>query len=212
MFFSTFLPAAFPALAIAHFAALLSPGQDFFLIVAHALRHKLRGSQYICLGVALGNAVYIAVAIVGWTSIRDNTMLFSLVEVLGASYLMWLGIGLLKSKNHGVALEADNTEAPSVMRQLVLGISSAILNPKNALFYMSLMTVILGSDVTFAQQVICGVWMFFAVLFWDLLIAIVIGWPMVQKTLKQSVHIIERGAGCILIAFSMFLFIDYLPV
>lgn len=211
MLFSTLLPAAFPALAIAHFVALLSPGQDFFLIVAHSLRHRLAGSQFICLGVALGNAVYIAIAILGWTSIRDNTVLFSMVEILGAFYLMWLGVGLLKSKKQDVTLAVDDTKAPSAIKQLFLGFNSALLNPKNALFYMSLMTVILGSEVTLSQQVMCGAWMFFAVLMWDLVIAIVIGRPYVQRALKQSIHIIERGAGGVLISFSLFLFLDYLP-
>ena len=55
---STLIPAAFPALALAHFLALLSPGPDFFLIIGHAVRHRLRGSLFICLGIALGNALY----------------------------------------------------------------------------------------------------------------------------------------------------------
>ncbi len=43
------LPATFPALVLAHLVALLSPGQDFFLVAGHAIRHKLRGSIFICL-------------------------------------------------------------------------------------------------------------------------------------------------------------------
>ena len=38
------LPPAFPALAVAHFLALLSPGPDFFLLVGYAIRYRLRGS------------------------------------------------------------------------------------------------------------------------------------------------------------------------
>jgi len=208
MLFSTLFPAAFPALALAHFVALLSPGQDFFLIVAHSIRHRLRGSRFICVGVALGNAVYIAIAILGWTSIRDNTLLFSVVEVLGAIYLLWVGFQLLKSKRNSTFPEGqqDQELAPSAIKQLLLGLNSALLNPKNALFYMSLMTVILGNQVTLVQQVSCGVWMFLAVLLWDFLIAASIGQPRVQKRLKRSIHLVERGAGAVLIFFSIALF------
>lgn len=202
------LPAAFPALALAHFVALLSPGQDFFLIVAHSIRHKLKGSQYICLGVALGNAIYIVIAIVGWTSIRESTLLFSVVETLGAFYLLWIGSQLLRSKKNGELLHTEQVQPPSWRRQLILGLNSALLNPKNALFYMSLMTVILGNSVTLTQQIICGVWMFFAVLFWDILVAALIGKPRVQSYLHKSVHIIERGAGVILILFGVGLFLE----
>jgi threonine/homoserine/homoserine lactone efflux protein len=212
MLITTLFPAAFPALALAHFVALLSPGQDFFLVVAHAIRHKFRGSRFICLGIALGNAFYIVITILGWTNLRDQPTLFATVEVLGACYLLWIGSKLLKSKPNDALFETNINEMPSVKRQLLLGFNSAVLNPKNALFYMSIMAVILGNDVTLLQQVSCGIWMVFAVLLWDLFIATFIGQPRVQKSLSRSIHIVERGAGIILIFFGLALFIDYFPI
>lgn len=208
MSFLTLFPVTFPALALAHFVALLSPGQDFFLIVAHAIRHKLYGSRFICLGIALGNAIYIALVIFGWAYIRDNQVLFSAVEILGAIYLLWIGQKLLRSPKSDSLLEMQQTEAPSVINQLLIGLNSALLNPKNALFYMSLMTVILGSDVTLIQQISCGVWMFLAVLLWNLLVATAIGRPRVQKHLEAGIHIVERAAGIILMFFGVTLFIN----
>ena len=35
---ATLFPSAFPALALSHFVALLSPGPDFFLLVGYAIR------------------------------------------------------------------------------------------------------------------------------------------------------------------------------
>ncbi|WEM44588.1 LysE family transporter (plasmid) [Photobacterium sp. DA100] len=210
MSLSTLFPVAFPALALAHFVALLSPGQDFFLIVAHSIRHKLKGSRFICLGVALGNAIYIGVAIFGWTSIRDNKVVFSSVEILGALYLLWLGTALLRSTRRDAQLHADHQKIPSAIKQLMLGFNSALLNPKNALFYMSLMTVILGNDVTLTQQVSCGVWMFLAVLLWDLFIASVIGLPRVQERLSSYIHVVEKAAGIVLMFFGVTLFFGYL--
>ncbi|WP_070965588.1 LysE family translocator [Vibrio sonorensis] len=211
MLFSSLLPAAFPMLALAHFVALLSPGQDFFLIVAHSLRHRLRGSRYICLGIAIGNAIYIAVTILGWTSIRDNQMAFSFVEISGALYLLWIGSKLIQSKKSDAIWDTEQEKVPSAIKQLLLGLNSAILNPKNALFYMSLMAVILGNEVTLAQQITSGVWMFLIVLLWNLLIAATIGQPRVQTYLAKGIHIIERSAGVILICFGVIVFASYLP-
>ncbi|WP_165313590.1 LysE family translocator [Vibrio ziniensis] len=209
MSLSLLFPAAFPALALAHFVALLSPGQDFFLIIAHSIRHKLAGSRFICLGVALGNAIYIALVILGWANIRDNHVAFTVVETLGAVYLLWVGQKLLRSKKADALLETAHANPPSAINQLLLGLNSALLNPKNALFYMSLMTVILGNEVTLIQQITCGVWMFLAVLLWDLLIATVIGRPQIQRHLKAGIHIIEKGAGIVLIFFGITLFTGY---
>lgn len=212
MSLASFFPIAFPVLILTHFVALLSPGQDFFLIVGHSIRHKLCGSRFICLGIALGNAVYIAIAILGWTGIRDHPVIFSVVEFIGALYLLWIGLKLVQSQNNDALLNTVQRPMPSPVCQLLLGLNSALLNPKNALFYMSLMTVILGSHVTLLQQMSCGVWMFLVVLGWDLLVAATISRPSIQRHLKQSIHLVERGAGIILIFFSIALFANYMRV
>lgn len=199
----TFFSSAFPALVLAHFVALLSPGQDFFLIIGHAIRHKLKGSKYICLGIALGNGIYIGIAIIGWASIKNNVQIFGTIKILGALYLIWIGLKLIQSKKQNTLLQSNELHCPSIVKQLILGMNSALLNPKNALFYMSLMTTILGSNATLTQQITSGVWMFLMVFFWDLLIASIIGQSKVQHYLIQSIHIIERGAGIILIVLGV---------
>lgn len=201
-------PAAFPALVLAHFVALLSPGQDFFLISANAIRHGLRGSRFICVGVALGNAVYIAVAILGWTGIRDNPLIFTVIEFAGALYLLWIGLQLLRSKPQVMAQGQGEPEVPGALKQLLLGFNSAMLNPKNALFYMSLMAVILGPDVTLTQQISCGIWMTLAVLLWDLLVARLIGLARIRNVLNQRIHLVERGAGAVLASLGVGIFLQ----
>lgn len=62
---TTLFPPAFPALALAHFMALLSPGPDFFLLVGYAVRYRLRGSVGLCLGIAAGNGLYILLVVIG---------------------------------------------------------------------------------------------------------------------------------------------------
>lgn len=207
MDFSLLFPATFPALAFAHFVALLSPGQDFFLILGHSARYRLKGSGYICVGVALGNAIYIAIAILGWTAVRDNAIIFSTIQMLGAGYLLWIGTKLLTSKPDDTQHSIEVNAQPSIIKQLLLGLNSALLNPKNALFYMSLMAVILGHDVTLIQQIATGIWMFLAVLCWDLTVAATIALPHIQRHFNQSIHRIERGAGAILIIFAISLFV-----
>lgn len=201
-------PVAFPALVLAHFVALLSPGQDFFLITANAIRHGLGGSRFICVGVALGNAVYIAIAILGWTGIRDNPLVFTVIEFAGALYLLWIGLQLLRSKPQVMAQGQGEPEVPGVLKQLLLGFNSAMLNPKNALFYMSLMAVILGPDVTLTQQISCGIWMTLAVLLWDLLVARLIGLARIRNVLNQRIHMIERGAGAVLASLGVGIFLQ----
>lgn len=198
---TTLLPPAFPALALAHFMALLSPGPDFFLLVGYAVRYRLRGSVGLCLGISAGNGLYILLVVIGSGLLREVPLLFTVIELLGAAYLLWVGRQLLRSRAGQVAWEHTESARPSLSRQLLLGLGSSLLNPKNALFYLALMTALLGPDVTVAQQATCGVWMTSVVLLWDLLLVMLIALPQVQRRLGSLIWKIERAAGGILIGF-----------
>lgn len=137
-------PSAFLALALAHFVALLSPGPDFFLLVGYAARYRVRGSAGLCLGIAAGNALYILLVIIGWSALRQFTWLFTLIELCGALYLLWIGSQLVRSRPQALTLNETQQRFPSLRKQILLGLGSALLNPKNALFYLALMTALLG--------------------------------------------------------------------
>ncbi|MFP9230681.1 LysE family translocator [Pectobacterium cacticida] len=202
----TLFPPHFLALALAHFVALLSPGPDFFLLTAYAIRYQLRGSAGICLGIALGNGIYILLAALGWAGIRHSPVLFTTIELGGAAYLLWVGYQLAKSHSVlSLSTDQPSDRCPTWRRQILLGLGSSLLNPKNMLFYISLMTTILGQNVTPTQQFISGSWMFFVVLLWDLLIAALIARPWVQRRVTRWLQSIERGAGVILIFFGLLL-------
>ncbi|MFJ3349326.1 LysE family translocator [Enterobacter bugandensis] len=196
-----FFPSAFLALALAHFVALLSPGPDFFLLVGYAARYRLRGSAGLCVGIAAGNALYIVLVIIGWSALRQFTWLFTLIEVCGALYLLWIGSHLVRSQPQALTLAETRQRCPSLIKQILLGLGSALLNPKNALFYLALMTALLGPDVTLLQQATCGVWMVMVVLAWDLALVSMMGLPAVQQKLSRALWLIERTAGVVLMGF-----------
>lgn len=201
----TLFPAAFVMLALSHFVALLSPGPDFFLLTGYAIRYRLRGSMGLCIGIAAGNAVYIALAIVGWNELRRSPVLFSVIELAGAAYLLWIGSHLIRSRPGNLALRGVDAGCPSLAKQLLMGLASALLNPKNALFYLALMTSLLGANVTLLQQSVSGIWMVSVVLVWDLLVVMLIGLPPVQRRLSAAVVIIERIAGAVLMGFGLWI-------
>ncbi|QGW15557.1 MULTISPECIES: LysE family translocator [Leclercia] len=196
-------PPAFLALALAHFVALLSPGPDFFLLMGFAARHRLRGSAGLCVGIALGNGLYILLVIVGASALRQYTLLFNAIELLGGLYLLWIGWHLIHSRARTLTLDNAEPERPGWRRQLLLGLGSAVLNPKNALFYLALMTALLGPNVTLLQQSVSGIWMVTVVLVWDLAVVSFIALPAVQRRLSDHIWKMERVAGVVLIAFGV---------
>ena len=194
-------PSAFPALALAHFVALLSPGPDFFLLVGYAVRYRMRGSTGLCVGIAVGNGLYILLAIIGWGILRQLPLLFTIIELLGALYLLWIGSLLIRSRPQTLTGADARSTCPGFGKQLLLGLGSSLLNPKNALFYLALMTALLGPSVTLLQQTMSGIWMTSVVLCWDLLIVMFIGLPQIQRRLTRGILWVERIAGGVLIIF-----------
>ena len=198
---SVLFPSAFPALALAHFVALLSPGPDFFLMVGYAVRYRMRGSTGLCVGIAVGNGLYILLAIIGWGILRQLPLLFTIIELLGALYLLWIGSLLIRSRPQTLTGADARSTCPGFGKQLLLGLGSSLLNPKNALFYLALMTALLGPSVTLLQQTMSGIWMTSVVLCWDLLIVMFIGLPQIQRRLTRGILWVERIAGGVLIIF-----------
>ena len=198
---SVLFPSAFPALALAHFVALLSPGPDFFLLVGYAVRYRMRDSTGLCVGIAVGNGLYILLAIIGWGILRQLPLLFTVIELLGALYLLWIGSLLIRSRPQTLTGADARSTCPGFGKQLLLGLGSSLLNPKNALFYLALMTALLGPSVTLLQQAVSGIWMTSVVLCWDLLIVMFIGLPQIQRRLTRGILWVERIAGGVLIIF-----------
>ena len=198
---SVLFPSAFPALALAHFVALLSPGPDFFLLVGYAVRYRMRDSTGLCVGIAVGNGLYILLAIIGWGILRQLPLLFTIIELLGALYLLWIGSLLIRSRPQTLTGADARSTCPGFGKQLLLGLGSSLLNPKNALFYLALMTALLGPSVTLLQQTMSGIWMTSVVLCWDLLIVMFIGVPQIQRRLTRGILWVERIAGGVLIIF-----------
>lgn len=193
---STLFPAVFPALALSHFVALLSPGPDFS---AGRLRRALpdpRQHRIVSRHRRRQCAVYCARHRRLGAS-APGAAAFLLIELLGAGYLLWIGSLLIRSRPATLAMESVRAARPGFGRQLLLGLGSSLLNPKNALFYLALMTSLLGAAVTLLQQTVSGLWMVSVVFFWDLLLVSAIALPQIQRRLGAIVWRVERAAGAI---------------
>lgn len=190
----------FVYIATAHFLALLSPGPDFFLILQAALRLPRRAGLALCAGIAAANGLYLALAVAGVEILRQVPWLLLGMRYLGAAYLLWLGILLLRAPRPDLEGEYGQP-APkdgSSRRQFAVGLFAALLNPKNAIFYLSLFTVMVSPDTGMVRRGLYGLWMTAVVLCWDGLLVLVLGNPLVRRRLHRAVYLVEKGAGAML--------------
>ena len=91
---------------------------------------------------------------------------------------------------------------------VAVGFVSAILNPKNALFYVSLASVLAARQTSSAAMAAYGAWMVFAVLAWDMAVALAIGSAALRQRFARALPLLERLSGVMLILLAVLLLVN----
>ncbi|OLU15162.1 lysine transporter LysE [Pseudomonas sp. PA1(2017)] len=194
----------FLIIAAAHFLALISPGPDFFLVARTSLAAGWRVASGACLGIAVANGVFIVAAFTGVSVLQPGRAPFITLQLVGCLYLLYLGVLFIRHAGSSV-LQAPGEVAPASRaswRQAAgMGFLSGILNPKNALFYVSLASM-LGAQSSAGWKAFYGLWMFAVVLGWDLLVALAIGNGRLLGNFQRALPLLERLSGLVLIALA----------
>lgn len=197
-------------IAAAHFFALLSPGPDFFLIARTSLSGGWRVASGACIGITLANGMFIVAAFSGTTALRPDSTLFIVLQLAGCAYLLYLGVLFISyagSNDLNLSVSGSVASRPHPFiawrRAASMGFLSGILNPKNALFYASLASMLTGPHASVGWKTIYGTWMLSVVLLWDLLIAMLIGNPAVLRRFARALPWLERISGFFLILLAL---------
>ena len=117
----------------------LTPGQDSMFIIGRSLTGGLRAGVAAAVGISAGSIFHTLAAALGLSAIlATSPAAFTIVKLVGAAYLVYLGLKMLlaKSTNGDVAASAtvSSVDARSAFLQ---GIVTNILNPKVALFFLA---------------------------------------------------------------------------
>jgi len=120
---------------------VVTPGPNLALLLANAPSNaKLTGFGMV-LGFAAAIVSHAALALVGVGAvIAASAILFTVMKLLGAAYLIWLGIKSLLSLRSLTAPVMNPSRAPVILtapRAFVRGYLSNFLNPKPAIFYVA---------------------------------------------------------------------------
>lgn len=125
---------AYLAFVAACIALALLPGPIVTLVIANGLRHGTRAALTNILGVQVGLLIVIGILAVGLTSLMATMgYWFNWVRFAGATYLVWLGIKLIRSPVEGV--DTDAPPPPPRGGFLLQGFVVALSNPKLLVFF-----------------------------------------------------------------------------
>jgi threonine/homoserine/homoserine lactone efflux protein len=125
-------------------------------VVARALTGGFAAGLAAIAGLVVGDIFYLVLAILGMSALASVMgELFLAVKILGAAYLIWLGVKTWLSKPSLPRLEAPETARAAMPhhRSALLGFFVTLANPKVILFYGALvptfvdLTALTAADV-----------------------------------------------------------------
>ena len=196
--------------SIAAFILNISPGPSSLYVIARSISQGSKAGIIAALGLGTGSMVHVLAAILGLAAIFEKSpALYTTIKLIGAAYLIYLGINYWRSaKTNGQAV-IMNTPSKSLWMIFRESIIVEITNPKTALFFVALLPQFVVPDAApVAQQLfILGLIVTLSAIPCDMLIAIfaskAANWLLQNK---QAQYIQERVSGSILFSMGIFIF------
>jgi threonine/homoserine/homoserine lactone efflux protein len=170
------------AFAVASFVLIVIPGPSVLFVVGRALAHGRRTALASVVGNAVG--VYLVAASVAFglgAVVQRSVVVFSVVKVVGACYLMWLGVQAIRHRR-GLASTVDGATAPrSAWRAAREGFAVGVANPKAFILFAAILPQFIdrsAGDVP-GQMLVLGLVSFVIALISDSL------WALAASTVRS---------------------------
>lgn len=138
------------AFVAASTALLLIPGPTVLLVLSYALSKGRSVAVASATGVALGDLIAMTASLVGLGAIvLASATVFTLLKWVGAVYLVWLGVKLIRS-----APKEGLTPTRDISAQGVFGHAAAVtaLNPKSIAFFIAFVPQFIRPDAPLVPQ------------------------------------------------------------
>lgn len=184
--------------------AVISPGADFALVTRNSLLLSRRAGVLTALGIGLGVLIHVGYTLLGvGLLLQQSTWLFDALRLAGAAYLIYLGVKMLLSKTDSPATPLQKPPIDSAA--LRTGLLTNALNPKTAVFIVSLFMQVVQPGTGLATQLGYGAFIALAHVGWFTLVALCFSAGAVRDRLLAARLWIDRLFGGLLIGFGALL-------
>ena len=202
----------FLTLAVVHFLAVVAPGPDFAITVRQSVRYGRTVGMVTALGIGLGISLHVGYTLLGVGALLHTyPWLLTVASVLGAAYLVYLGVALIRSHARPAPGNTPESTAPteadaalaSLPKAFALGFLTNATNPKATLFFMAIFTTLVQSTTPLEVQALYGLWMCCVNAAWFMLVAGLFTVVRVRETFLRIGHWLERFMGLVLLLFAV---------
>ncbi len=153
--------AALLSYLLACFVIVIVPGPSVTVIIANSMKHGTRAGLLNVLGTQLGIVTMIGILAVGFSAvIAGMGSVFEVLRLVGAAYLIWLGIKMWRSDG---TLGSRETVARPGGSFVLQGFIVLWSNPKALLFFGALIPQFMNPEGSAALQIVVLGFIFIAV-------------------------------------------------
>lgn len=122
----------------------VAPGPGMLYVLGRTINGGWRDGVVSALGTFVGGLVHVLAAAFGLSAILvASATAFQIVRYAGAAYLIYLGIRMIRTRHLAPERGEGN---PGARQPLIQGITTEVLNPKTALFFLSFIPQFVALD------------------------------------------------------------------
>ncbi|WP_414940429.1 LysE family translocator [Amycolatopsis sp. cmx-11-51] len=156
----------------------MAPGPDFLVVTRSAILGGREAGIAAGLGIALGVFVWVVAIALGVAAILTaSAIAFTVVKLIGAAYLIFLGVKAWLAVRRGDYSELKDKVALVVAPRAAFrhGLLTNLLNPKVAVFFLALLPQFLPHSATTAETLQLAALATMVAVVWTFVLATLVG-------------------------------------
>lgn len=191
------------SICLMNLVALISPGPNFVMVTQMAMQRDRAYALMVGLGVATGTAIWGIGATAGVSSLSASApWLHVAMRYVGGVYLISIGIRMWMSR--GVAAESEmSISATSLRDGYFRGLTTNLLNPKAAAYYVSAFALFFGPSTPRWVQVAAVLVMIGMSVLWHAALATVFSMAGIRQRYFRAQKAVNRIAGAVIGGFGL---------
>lgn len=196
-------PATLLVFALVALVAIATPGPTVLLALANGSRYGVRRSVPGMLGAVASDFVLVGAVALGLGALlAASEFWFSVVKWMGAAYLAWLGLRLLRSQGGLDLSQAGSAEGVTARGVFAKSFLVAVTNPKGYLFCSALLPQFIDANAQQWPQYAAIAVVFAGLDFAVMLAYAIVGAKAVQLLHRRAVLWLDRCCGGALLALA----------
>jgi leucine efflux protein len=145
----------FPSYLMGAILIVLLPGPNSLYVLALSAQRGWKKGLWASAGIVLGDSIImLSVALGAAAVLTSSPLTYSLLRVLGAFYLAWLGLGIIRGGSRRLQAKESTATSPNFLQAgaitrlhpFLAALLLSLTNPKAIFFFVSFFTQFVDPD------------------------------------------------------------------